>query len=524
MGTKVDIPNPHHLETLVLQVEQIGESWQIFVNGGLVAENIDPNLDSTEGTNALRISRKSKVYIHPKFLKLGSNEFIFHVYGRYPIAPEINPNLMLGLGKYNYSLESLNSNYYARFRPNHVAIPVFILAGLFFLVLFAIRPEYSYFAYMGLFHIAAAIYTTTRQGLLDPYFMDRSILIRVEFFLSLTTIFPLLLLAVHYYFYRKETLRPLYKALVGLNLSIFIVFLVLDLYLCQVLIRLWQYVVPINALAIFLILARAMLEKREDSILLSLTLFSGSLLAGIDIIEAILALPFAHWSYLGMFFVTISFMVIITNNILRQFKNTKRLNWALNQEKVAISRFVPSNFLNYLNKKSIVEIELGDQTNHSMAILFADIRNFTVLSEDMSPQENFNFLNSYLKRVGPVIRKHHGFIDKYIGDGIMALFPESPQDALYAAMEIQEVVTRYNLDRQTRGYQPVTVGIGIHHGDLMLGTIGEAQRMEGTVISDSVNTAARLESLTKTFDSTIIISDTVLQHVDIQKTIDMPPW
>jgi class 3 adenylate cyclase len=97
----------------------------------------------------------------------------------------------------------------------------------------------------------------------------------------------------------------------------------------------------------------------------------------------------------------------------------------LSKINVAYGRFVPHEFLRFLGHKSIVDVHLGDQVQKEMSILFADIRNFTTLSEGMSPKENFDFLNSYLKRVGPVIRNHNGFIDKYIGDAVMALFPDA---------------------------------------------------------------------------------------------------
>ncbi|MDH5719084.1 MAG: guanylate cyclase [Spirochaetia bacterium] len=176
----------------------------------------------------------------------------------------------------------------------------------------------------------------------------------------------------------------------------------------------------------------------------------------------------------------------------------------------AYSRFVPMQFLQFLNKKSIIDVELGDQVEKYMTVMFVDIRSFATLSESMTPEENFNFLNSYLKRISPIIRKNNGFIDKYIGDAVMALFPESPAQALTAAEEIFVMLRRYNKIRERQGYNPIDIGIGIHTGSLILGTIGEKERLEGTVISDSVNIASRLESLTKKFGCHIIVSDDII--------------
>ncbi|OQW95804.1 MAG: hypothetical protein BWK79_01040 [Beggiatoa sp. IS2] len=173
-------------------------------------------------------------------------------------------------------------------------------------------------------------------------------------------------------------------------------------------------------------------------------------------------------------------------------------------------RFVPEEFLRYLDRPSVLDVELGDQVQKEMTIMFADIRSFTTLSEQMTPKENFDFLNSYLSVVGPHIRKHHGFIDKYIGDAIMALFPHNADDALATAIDIELSIKKFNIKclKKDRSF---IIGIGIHTGLLMLGIIGEKERMEGTVISDSVNFASRLESLTKYYNASIIISEITYQ-------------
>ncbi len=180
----------------------------------------------------------------------------------------------------------------------------------------------------------------------------------------------------------------------------------------------------------------------------------------------------------------------------------------------AYGRFVPHEFLQFLGHESIVDVKLGDHIQKDMTILFADIRSFTTLSEEMSPNENFNFLNSYLKRVSPVIRAYNGFIDKYVGDAVMALFPASADDAVQSAIEMQKQVSLYNEHRQNSDYAPIAIGIGLHTGSLMLGTIGEEERMETTVISDAVNLASRLQGLTKVYGASIVISGELLSRLD----------
>lgn len=182
----------------------------------------------------------------------------------------------------------------------------------------------------------------------------------------------------------------------------------------------------------------------------------------------------------------------------------------------AYTRFVPKEFLDFLEKETVIEINLGDYVKTRMTIVFSDIREFTDLSEKMTPRENFEFINSYLRVVGPVVRKNNGFIDKYIGDAVMALFPASSVDAIKASIEMQEVIREYNKTRSSERLDPIKFGVGIHTGEMMLGTIGEEKRMEGTVISDAVNLASRMERLTKLYGVALIVSDSTLSTGDCE--------
>ncbi|MEQ9552143.1 MAG: response regulator [Coleofasciculus sp. G3-WIS-01] len=172
----------------------------------------------------------------------------------------------------------------------------------------------------------------------------------------------------------------------------------------------------------------------------------------------------------------------------------------------AYERFVPGQFLQFLQKKSIVDVQLGDHVQREMSVLFADIRNFTALSEQMNPRENFNFINAFLSRMEPAIRENNGFVDKYIGDEIMALFSGNADEALQAGIAMFERLALYNQHRANCNYTSIEIGIGINTGELMLGTVGGFSRMDSTVISDAVNLAARLEELTKIYQVRLLIS------------------
>ena len=187
----------------------------------------------------------------------------------------------------------------------------------------------------------------------------------------------------------------------------------------------------------------------------------------------------------------------------------------------AYGRFVPREFLQFLNKESIVEVELGDQVQQHMSVLFADIRDFTTLSEQMTPEENFKFINAFLSRMEPAIAEHHGFIDKYIGDAIMALFSRGADDALHASIAMLERLRRYNRKRIEYGKSIIEIGIGINTGSLMLGTVGGRNRMDSTVISDTVNVAARIERMTRVYSANLLISHHTFLQLSNPNDYDM---
>ncbi|MEM7181419.1 MAG: adenylate/guanylate cyclase domain-containing protein [Spirochaetota bacterium] len=194
---------------------------------------------------------------------------------------------------------------------------------------------------------------------------------------------------------------------------------------------------------------------------------------------------------------------------------TKRLQIADKQKKALLesySRFVPIEFLDYLDRESVVDIVLGDQIELDMSILFSDIRSFTTISEKMTADETFKFINSYLEAMEPQVQKNNGFVDKYIGDAIMALFKDS-NNAIDAAINMLDELYHFNQRREQRGEITIKIGIGIHTGKLILGVVGSSLRVQGTVISDAVNLASRLEGLTKMYGAALLVSEDSLKFL-----------
>lgn len=173
-------------------------------------------------------------------------------------------------------------------------------------------------------------------------------------------------------------------------------------------------------------------------------------------------------------------------------------------------RFVPSSFLQLLKREHVEDVKLGDSILANVTILFSDIRGFTTLAESWSPEETFSIVNAYLKAIAPVIRKHHGFICSYQGDGFMALFPRKPEDAFNAIVEMHESLLAFNKESEQCARPPLKVGYGINTGQAMLGIIGEEERMDANIIGDAVNLTARVEELNKFYNTRCLVADTTI--------------
>jgi adenylate cyclase len=174
-------------------------------------------------------------------------------------------------------------------------------------------------------------------------------------------------------------------------------------------------------------------------------------------------------------------------------------------------RFVPQKFLAVIAPDGIEQIKVGVGASRKISVLFSDIRGYTKMSEGMQPLDVFNLLNDYIARMGDEISKAGGFVDKYIGDAIMALFDDEHTDGvLDAALGMRRTLRAFNADRRARGLPTLEAGIGTHGGDVVMGTIGFASKIESTVIGDAVNTASRVESMTKDYGVSVLVTDAIV--------------
>jgi class 3 adenylate cyclase/HAMP domain-containing protein len=206
----------------------------------------------------------------------------------------------------------------------------------------------------------------------------------------------------------------------------------------------------------------------------------------------------------------------LTRSFERMVADLRSSRDLLQQEKDSFFRFVPTQFLQLLGRRSATEIQLGDSTLRSMSVMFSDIRSFTSVSESLEAAAVFGFLNEYLARMEPAIQSQGGFVDKFLGDGVMALFADEEPGAVTAsdlavnaAVAMRRELTELNRLRRETNLPDVRIGIGIHTGPVVLGTVGSTARLNTTVIGDTVNLASRLEGLTDRYGADLVISEGV---------------
>ena len=169
------------------------------------------------------------------------------------------------------------------------------------------------------------------------------------------------------------------------------------------------------------------------------------------------------------------------------------------------------------------ELQQTTGREHAVAILFSDIRGFTRFSERHLPYDIIHILNRYFQEMGEVVLANHGYIDKYIGDGLMALFGVDEQQpssncrhAITAAMQMQQALERVNDYLKQNFNERFEIGIGIHFGEVVLGKIGHRGKAQFTAIGDAVNLASRIEGETKMIDSSSLVSECMYAHIKDQ--------
>ncbi|MDX1960188.1 MAG: adenylate/guanylate cyclase domain-containing protein [Leptospiraceae bacterium] len=426
-----------------------------------------------------------------------------------------------------------NEDQVSEIRDNSIFIDLFLFGllsaiSLYHIVIYLVRRKDSSPLYYGLFCFIVSLYLSTqRERILYEYFS-----VSWLWNLKLESISFYLMVGIFMKF--LESLFPKYTNKIFINFILFIslafctVVVITDGMIFPYLVEPFLYITVFFGIYIIYVVVRNIIDKIEGAIpfLISfLILYLFFILELSNITEGykeffslqtatILFFLFQVVSLAKRFSKGFLTSEILSETLAEKNKRLVELDKIKDDLIQATTRFFPNDYLKFFSKDSILGIELGDHISKEMTVMFSDIRSFTTVSETMSPAENFSFVNSYLARVSPVIHDNNGIIVKYLGDGMMAMFPNSVEDSLRSANEKILCVKEYNIHRIKKNRIPIQVGIGMNFGKMMFGLVGEERRLQGDAFSDNVNLAARLEGLTKFYSVEIILSSSVYQMID----------
>jgi len=213
-----------------------------------------------------------------------------------------------------------------------------------------------------------------------------------------------------------------------------------------------------------------------------------------------------------LWFTSLWLSVFLTIAVALHFRS---LDQAVREAKDVFERFVPPAYLRRIAAQGLKSIRLGEADQQWVTILCCDIRGFTSLSERVSPSELIALINHFFERITRVVDWRHGVIDKFLGDMILCIFEgvDSAQRAVDCGVDILTVVNSINQDGNRPTNQALQIGIGLHSGPVILGTIGSPKRMDSTVLGLTVNLAKRLEEITRPLGVDMLMSDQVANHL-----------
>ncbi len=488
---------PGH-EVWGLKLPSILTSYRLYINGRLTAQAGLVGLTARESSPQYG---KQLVFFQTGSAQVSQAELVLQVANFSYRKSGVTGSILLGTAQVMEQRQEMDA------LAEYLLLGALLILVVYYLALSFIRPADKASFWFGLFCLAVLIrLVATGDHTLETLIPGFSWEIRKKLELLIFSWGAVTLVEFLRNLFPQDLGKRLPRILNVTYLLMGLAVVVFPVKLMNNAVPLMELLVTVGFLLVLIPLGLAVRRKRTGALLVFCSLLVLAVAAIHDILYANLIISsFFILPYAFLAFVLTQTLLLVRNFAVA-FRLAEERGLQLKATNDSLNRFVPADFLVSLGKSSINEVKLGQQALAHMSILFADIRRFTSLAESLSPEKTFRLLNAYFGRIGPVIRKNGGFIDKYMGDGFMALFPRSAEDGLQAAIGIQQALQEYNRHRLNSGYTPLKVGTGVHAGPLMIGTIGEEGRMDTTVISDAVNLTSRLESLTKTLGAGTMVT------------------
>ena len=436
-----------------------------------------------------------------KPLKNGTADIIINISNFHNRYGGSDQQILLG------SAEKLNGLFVFDLLFYNFSCIVLFVFGMFFLALYLNYQKISYILWFAF----TALTISTRIAVYYPHILVQfwpSISWKLYFILRYASI-PLSVL--FFTAFIKKVFDKQYKIFYWGIISICIVILI---FICIASTSLVSYYLAAQQTIIIIaviyntaIIIHACIKRKRYAIWGAVI---GAILTSFAIHDILVSQWIIHGKFLLQEGAVIAIIIAVIMSIDSYTSSIYRIEWLVREQRKiqsALRRFFPNQLLLYLQKNSITEINTGDASELTMTVLSIDIRSFTGMAEQLEPDEVFILLNKYFALVAPIIRKHGGVIMKFLGDGFTALFAENPDAAVSCGIEIQKKLQEKEI--HVRDMPPIRVGIGIDTGKILLGVIGNDERLDSIVISNTYSSAEKLQTATKVYSNTIIISDSI---------------
>ena len=514
----------------ILTKESPGTSCALYINRQLITQIGDPfamtKKDFNEKANTYNPSHSQSKPLYCEFYpdEKGKVEIIFFISNYYYRKGGLWDSVYFGKTKNVLHTNNITLLF------NTFVIGCLFFIGLLNIIQFLINKKKWEFFYLGITSIIFALRIGTANYCAFTFIfpnLTAELKIKIEYLVlwvapisilqMLFKIYPSPNRVIIFKWFKERYLR---HTLIIADLILGLSSLILPAYYSNRLVPHLQFGMAIIAIYIIIFSISNLIKNKKYALYNSISysmLFLGAL---IDIVYS-KQKNFIPFSFFPIFLVAFAIIQILMLAAIQKniYQNTEKSSNELQRLNEAYLRFVPKEFLHLLNKDSIIKTKLGDYSNIEMTIMFAKL-NIEGIDNEPSLEEHFLLFNEYLKLVSPIIKKYDGFVSKFLSGGFMALFPNSEIDAIRAALEIKDSTNKYN-QRESSAKHRITSWMGIHYGRMIIGTIGEENRLDDTVISDTVNTAARIESVCEKLNKNIIVSQRIQKELLQENTVQV---
>ena len=463
-----------------LKLTDFSSAYTVYLDGeaffgcGIPAETADREvLDMSSQVVALPLKGKTEAVI------------VFHISNFTDRDPGVSGPIQLGY------YEALHEAHNRTVINSTFLIGILTLLSVFYLSLFIFYPKQRlalYFSMLNLsFGLRTACYDEFLLTTLLPF--TNAVIMHKLGYLTLSGAIIFISAFIHILLNKKHPLILCAILSPAFLYTLLIIFTPIPVY--SSLLVYMQIYVLLTALYNIVILIYGVIRRKKYALIFLLAILLFLLLAIRDIL-------ISHGIIKGVFvaqFGTLALLIPMSMIVLRKIKLTfeivSNMTHKIETINTSLTRFLPNEFMDFLQKQH-TDVHLGDNNLENMYIAFVYLGVHADLGTQSERLSVLELYNEILAVIAPVIKKYQGFIDKYLTEGLMIIFHGTAEEALRCLLEIERFVQKESIKRSAENLKEITLACGIHYGQVLLGTIGEPERMDNTVISDAVNVASRL--------------------------------